>query len=75
LNNEVLFYNLGTSITMRHEAKQWRKARLAEQRAEILAGAMEALDHWRAAPWLALVFVVMVGGAFASRWINKGVLF
>jgi hypothetical protein len=78
-NNQVLnrlFYNLGTAITTRHEAKQWRKARLAEQRAAILASAMETVDfYWRVAPWVALVTVVMVGGAFALRWINKGVLF
>jgi Domain of unknown function (DUF4274) len=78
-NNEVLnrlFYNLGTAITTRHQAKQWRKARLAEQRAEILGGALETLDFYRrAAPWLALFAVVMIGGAFALRWINKGILF
>ena len=78
-NNAVLnrlFFNLGTSITMRHEARQWRQARLAEQRAEILGNFFETLDfHRRAAPWLALAAVVMIGGAFALRWINKGVLF
>jgi Domain of unknown function (DUF4274) len=78
-NNAVLnrlFYNLGTAITMRHEAKQWRKARLAEQRAEILGNFVETLDFYRrAAPWLALAAVVMIGGAFVLRWVNKGVLF
>jgi Domain of unknown function (DUF4274) len=78
-NNKVLnrlFLNLGTSITTRDEARQRRKARLAEQRAEILGHAFETLDFYRrAAPWLALFAVVMIGGAFALRWINKGVLF
>jgi hypothetical protein len=71
-----LFYNLGTAITMRHEARQRRKARLAEQRAEILGNVFETLDFYRrAAPWLALLAVVMIGGAFVLRWVNKGVLF
>lgn len=78
-NNEVLnrlFYNLGTSITMRHEAKQRRQARRAEQRTDILGNAAETLDFYRrATPWLVLFAVVMIGGAFVLRWINKGVLF
>jgi hypothetical protein len=70
-----LFYNLGTDITMRHQAKQRRKARLQEQRAEILGNIARRLDfYWRAAPWLALAAVVMIGGAFVLRWVNKGVL-
>lgn len=78
-NNEVLnrlFYRLGTDIGMRHEARQRRKARLAEQRAEILGSVAETLDfYWRATPWLALAAVVMIGGAFVLRWIDKGVMF
>jgi hypothetical protein len=31
--------------------------------------------YWRATPWLALAAVVMIGGAFLARWINKGILF
>jgi len=34
------------------------------------------LDFYRrAAPWPALLAVVMIGGAFVLRWVNKGVLF
>ena len=78
-NNAVLnglLRNLGTWVETREEAKQRRKARLAEERAEVLRSAVEWLNfHVRAAPWVALATGVMVAGAFLLRWINKGVLF
>jgi hypothetical protein len=78
-NNEALhklLLDLGTWIETRQHAKQRRKRRLAEQRAATLGTVAERLDFcWRATPWLALAAVVMIGGAFLARWINKGILF
>jgi hypothetical protein len=78
-NNEVLhklLLGLGTWVETRTYRKQQRARVLAEQRAAILRDFAERVDfYWRASAWLALAAVVMIGGAFLARWINKGVLF
>ena len=87
-NNVVLWdllAGLGTHVGSRPGTPHWheqrdpklqRKNNLARERAAILNEARDNLRFFgRTLPWLALFFVVSVGGAFLLRWINKGVVF
>jgi hypothetical protein len=87
-NNVVLYdllYGLGHAAGWRPGSRQWREERdpyfqrhaeLARQRAAILQSAADHLNFlWRSLRWLAPLAVVMIGGAFLLRWINKGLLF
>jgi Domain of unknown function (DUF4274) len=87
-NNVVLydlFYGLGTDIGWRPGSPQWREARdpklrrraeLARQRAAIWHGVADDMGFWwRSLPWMALLAILLIGGAFVLRWMTKAVLF
>ena len=70
-----LLWDLGTDIGFAPDSPEQRRIDRRLQRAAILHFVGDILGFWgRTLPWMAVLAVVMIGGAFVLRYLVKGVV-
>ncbi len=70
-----LLWDLGTDIGVATDSPEQRRIDRRLQRAAIVHFVGDILGFWgRTLPWMAVLAVVMIGGAFVLRYFVKGVV-